>query len=139
MIEEVNESSLKIGLDLPLLESNDPDFVRNIVIKMKDYMVYSHTISLANNQTIGGAPYSWEEVCPGSEKDPLPWETFIATLAEVGYKGLLSHEQCSPIIIKGHKLGGVDTVDERYVEARNFFRPLLDKYNAYEGKSPVHI
>ncbi len=139
MIEEVNEPSLKIGLDLPLLESTDPEFVRNIIIKMKDYMVYSHTISLASNKTIGGAPYSWEEVCPGSEKDPLPWETFISTLAEVGYKGLLSHEQCSPIMVKGHEFGGVETVDERYIEARNYFRPLLDKYNAYQGKSPVHI
>jgi sugar phosphate isomerase/epimerase len=90
---------LKVGLDLPLLESTDPAFVKDIVVKMKDYMVYSHTISLAKNCTIGGAPYSWEEVCPGSEKDPLPWETFIETLATVGYKGLLSHEQCSPILM----------------------------------------
>ncbi len=139
MIEEVNVPSLKIGLDLPLLESTDPVFVKNIIHKMKDYMVYSHTISMAKECTIGGAPYSWEEVCPGSEKDPLPWDTFVESLAEINYKGLLSHEQCSPIHVKGHQLGGVDVIDERYIEARNYFRPLLEKYNAYDGKAPLEI
>ena len=71
MLDEINNPNLKIGLDLPLLESQDHDFIRKTVRDMKDHMVYSHTISLAQNKTIGGAPYSWEEVAPGSEKDPL--------------------------------------------------------------------
>ena len=82
-------------------------------------MVYSHTISLAKSATVGGAPYSWEEVTPGSAKDKLPWEVFLTACKEIGYDGYLSHEQCSPIIVKGHKLGGLDTVDQRYIEARN--------------------
>ena len=67
MIEEVGVSSLKVGLDLPLLESFDPEFVRKTVHSMRGLMVYSHTISLAKSLTVGGAPYSWEEVTPGSE------------------------------------------------------------------------
>ena len=70
MLAEVNNPSLKVGLDLPLLESQDPDFIRTTLREMKDHMVYSHTISLASNKTIAGAPYSWEEVAPGSPKDP---------------------------------------------------------------------
>ncbi len=133
MIEEVGVESLKVGLDLPLLESFDPDFVRQTVHSMKGLMVYSHTISLAKSATVGGAPYSWEEVTPGSEKDTLPWEVFLQSCDEIGYRGYLSHEQCSPIVVKGHKLGGLDTIDERYIEARTFFRNTLDRLGCYSG------
>lgn len=133
MLAEVNNPSLKVGLDLPLLESQDPDFIRNIVRKMKDYMVYSHTISLAKNQTIGGAHYSWEEVAPGSERDPMQWDVFIQALKENNYKGLLSAEICSPVIVKGHKLGTIKTIDERYNESKEYLKGLLLKYNCYTG------
>ena len=134
LIEEVNVPSLKVGVDLPLLENFDPDFVRKTVLSMKGLMVYSHTITLAKSATVGGAPYSWEEVTPGSPKDNLPWEVFLTACKDIGYDGFLSHEQCSPIIVKGHQLGGLDTVDERYVDARNYFRGMLDKLGCYSGK-----
>lgn len=133
MLQEVNQPNLKIGLDLPLLESQDPEFIRNMVKKMKDYMVYSHTISLAKNQTIGGAPYSWEEVSPGSEKDPMQWEVFIQALKENNYRGLLSAEICSPVVVKGHKLGTIKTIDERYQESIEYMKGLLLKYGCYTG------
>lgn len=133
MIEEVGVDSLKVGLDLPLLEAFDPEFVRKTVLSMKGLMVYSHTISLAKSATVGGAPYSWEEVTPGSERDTLPWEVFLQACKDIGYRGYLSHEQCSPIIVKGHKLGGLDTIDERYIEAQQYFRGVLRKLDAYTG------
>lgn len=134
LIKEVGCDNLKVGVDLPLMESNDPAFVRQTVLSMKGMMVYSHTISLARVQTIGGAPYGWEEVSPGDPRDPLPWETFIQACKDIGYQGYLSHEQCSPVIVKGHKLGGLDTIDERYLEARTYLRSLLDKLDCYTGK-----
>jgi sugar phosphate isomerase/epimerase len=136
MIEEVGVPSLKVGLDLPLLENFDPDFVGKTVHSMQGLMVYSHTISLAKAATVGGAPYSWEEVTPGGPKDKLPWEAFLRACKEIGYNGYLSHEQCSPIIVKGHRLGGLDTVDQRYREAREFFRGLLEKLDCYSGHKP---
>mgnify|MGYP005858440963 FL=1 len=136
MIDEVGVSSLKVGLDLPLFESYEPNDVKAIVHKMADLMVYSHTISLASFKTVGGAPYGWEEVTPGSEHDPLPWETFFQACKEIGYEGLFSHEQCSPIIVKGHQFGTLATVDERYVDARNYFRKLFKKLGVYTGNKP---
>jgi hypothetical protein len=35
--------------------------------------------------------------------------------------------------VKGHTLGGLDTVDERYREAREFFRGMLEKLDGYSG------
>jgi len=139
MIDEVGVSSLKVGLDLPLFESYDENDVTEIVHKMSDLMVYSHTISLASFQTVGGAPYGWEECTPGSEEDPLPWETFFLACKDISYTGLFSHEQCSPIIMKGHQLGDVNIVDKRYVESRNFFRGLFDKLGVYSGNKPLFV
>lgn len=133
MIEEVGVESLKVGLDLPLLECFDHDFVKNTVYSMKGLMVYSHTITLAKSATVGGAPYSWEEVTPGSDKDTLPWEVFLKVCKEIGYNGYLSHEQCSPIIVKGHKLGTLETIDQRYIDAHRYFRGLLKKLDCYSG------
>ena len=133
LIEEVGVDSLKVGLDLPLFESQDPDFIRKTVHSMKGLMVYSHSISIASNETVGGAPYTWEEVTPGSKKDTCNWEVFLETCKEIGYDGFLSHEQCSPIIVKGHKLGDIAEIDHRYVDAINFFKPILKKLSYYTG------
>ena len=137
MIDEVGVASLKVGLDLPLLEAFDDAFVRNTVKSMKGLMVYSHTISLAKSATVGGAAYSWEEVTPGGPKDTLPWEVFLKACKEIGYTGYLSHEQCSPIIVKGHRFGTLETVDERYIEANRFFRGQLEKLDCYSGHKAV--
>jgi len=107
LIEEIGVDSVRVGLDLPLFESQDPDFIHSTVHSMKELMVCSHTISIASQQTVGGAPYSWEEVTPGSENDPCRWEVFFHACKEIGYDGYCSHEQCSPTIAKGHTLGGL--------------------------------
>lgn len=134
MIDEVGVDSLKVALDLPLLESTDPDFVRRTVRSLEGLMVYSHTIAMATRFTIGGAPYAWEEISPGGEGDLLPWETFIAACREIGYAGCLSHDQGCPKICAGHKLSGLDSVDRRFAQAQAFFRHLLDQHNCYSGR-----
>lgn len=133
MLEEVNVPSLKVGLDLPLFESQDPDFIKKTVRSMKGLMVYSHSISIAPNFTVGGAAYSWEEVEPGHPKDQCNWEVFLETCKEIGYDGLLSHEQCSPIIMEGHRLGTIAEVDQRYRAAIAYLKPLLKKLDYYTG------
>jgi sugar phosphate isomerase/epimerase len=133
MIEEVGVESLKVGLDLPLFESFAPDFVRNTVRSMKDLMVYSHSISIAGKKTVGGVTYGWDEVTPGTEKDPCPWEIFLETCKEIGYDGYLSHEQCSPMIVKGHKIADLSHVDQRYIDAIDYLKPIVKKLNYYTG------
>jgi len=132
LLGEIDVPSLKVGLDLPLIESADPEFVRRTVLRMKSLMVYSHTISLRKIFTVGGAPAGWEEVTPGEELDPLPWEAFLRACQEIGYDGLLSAEQCSPII-KGHRLGTIKLVDERYIASLAYLKGLLIKIGAYTG------
>ena len=139
MLAEVGVDSLKVGVDLPLMEAYDPKSVRKTVLNIGKNMVYSHTISLASSKTIGGAPYGWEEVTPGTERDPLPWETFIEACKDIGYQGLFSHEQCSPIVVKGHQLGNIAIIDERYVDSRNYFRKVFSKLGTYAGHKPEFV
>ncbi|MBM4025123.1 MAG: TIM barrel protein [Planctomycetes bacterium] len=63
---------------------------------------------------------------------------FLKACREIGYDGLLSAEQCSPII-RSHQLGTVPLVDERYVASLAFLKGLLLKLGAYTGhkKSPA--
>jgi sugar phosphate isomerase/epimerase len=136
LIDEIGVDSVKVGLDLPLFESQDPEFVRKTVHSMKGMMVYSHTISIAGQRTVGGGPYSWEEVTPGSENDPCQWEVFFQACKEIGYDGYFSHEQCSPILVKGHQLGGLGEIDKRYVDALLYLKGLLKKLGCYTGHKP---
>ena len=122
-----------MGLDLPLLESQDPDFIRSTVQSMKGLMVYSHTISIINKRTVGGSVYGWDEVVPGSPKDTCNWDVFVQACKDIGYDGYLSHEQCSPMIVKGHKIADLAEVDSRYQQAIAFFKPLLTKLDCYTG------
>lgn len=136
MIEEVNVPSLKVGLDLPLFESHDPEFVRRTVRKMKGLMVYSHTISIAKKYTVGGAVLGWDEVTPGSPDDPCPWQVFFEACLEIGYDGYFSHEQCSPIIVKGHIIGDLSEVDRRYQDALRYLKGLARNLGYYTGHKP---
>ncbi len=133
MIEEVGVDSLKVGLDLPLFESFVPNFVRKTVQSMKGLMVYSHSISIAGKKTVGGAVYGWDEVTPGCPKDPCPWGVFLEACKEIGYDGYLSHEQCSPMIVKGHRIAGLTDVDKRYQDALNHLKPIARELNYYTG------
>jgi sugar phosphate isomerase/epimerase len=133
MIEEVGVPSLKVGLDLPLFESQDPDFVRKTVRSMEGLMVYSHSISIATKHTVGGAPFGWDEVEPGSEKDPCQWRVFMEACKEIGYDGYLSHEQCSPIIVKGHRIAGLDEIDRRYQDALAYLKGIALELDYYTG------
>lgn len=133
MIEEIGIPCVKVGLDLPLFESFDHDFVRKTVHSMKGLMVYSHTISIANKKTVGGATYGWEEVTPGSAKDPCPWREFFEACKEIGYDGYFSHEQCSPMILKGHRIADLAHVDEQYEKALAYLKPIAKELGCYTG------
>ena len=135
MLDEVGVDSLKVGLDLPLFESQESDFVRQTVRSMKGLMVHSHSISIATKSTVGGFPFGWDEVVPGSEKDPCNWKVFFETCKEIGYDGYLAHEQCSPIIVKGHKIADLEEVDRRNVASITYLKGLLKELDYYTGKN----
>src|SRR5260370_36902450 len=101
--------------------------------RIRGLMVFSHSISIATKRTVGGIPFGWEEITPGSDNDPCPWRVFLETCQEIGYDGYLSHEQCSPMIVKGHRIADLDDVDRRYREALRYLKGLALELDYYTG------
>lgn len=117
-----------------MFESQEEAFVRETVLSMKGLMVHSHSISITPKATVGGKVYGWDEVVAGSDKDPCNWEVFFKACKEIGYDGHLAYEQCSPIIVNGHKIAGLDEIDRRNQQQIAFMKPLLKKLDYYTGK-----
>jgi len=131
MIEEVGLDTVKMGLDLPLFERQADDFVRETVLRVGDLMVHSHMLSLVNKASVGGYVYGFDEVVPGEGSEN--WPVFLKACKEIGYDGYLAYEQCSPIIMKGHRKADLKEIDRRNKAAIKFMKKLLLDLDAYTG------
>lgn len=127
MIEEIDHPNLKLGLDLPLFESQDPEFIWETVKKCKDLMVHSHLIGL---KYLGGMNNMWgfKEVIPSEGQEN--WIEFFKACDAIGYQGYFAHEQCSPIILPGHKKATIEEVDRRYQETMKWVKQVFADIDA---------
>lgn len=131
MVEEVGMPNLKIGLDLPLFEFQDEAFIREGVLRVGDKMVHSHALGIKFKTSLGGG-YGIEEVVPGDGREN--WPAFLRACKEIGYHGCLAYEQCSPIILKGHKKATIEEVDRRFEAGLKYLVPLMKEAGVCEGE-----
>lgn len=124
MVDEVSMPNLKMSLDLPLFESQDDEYVRNSVLRVGQKMVLTHVEAIKFKQSLVGG-YGFEEVVPGDGREN--WPAFLKACKEIGYAGYLSYEQCSPIILKGHKVADIDEVDRRFQAGHDYLVRLLSE------------
>jgi sugar phosphate isomerase/epimerase len=128
MIEEIDHPNLKIGLDLPLFESQDTEFIWEMVKKVgKERMAHSHLISIKFMGGLGNA-YGFKEVVPAEGQEN--WTEFFKACKAIGYDGYYAHEQCSPIIIGGHKKATIEEIDRRYQETIKWARKVWANIDA---------
>lgn len=123
MVEEIDHPNLKIGLDLPLFESQETEFIWETVKKVgKDMMVHSHLIGL---RYLGGMNSMWgfEEVPPWEGQEN--WVEFFKACRAIGYEGCFAHEQCSPVILQGHKKATIEEFDRRYEETAKWCKQVF--------------
>ena len=114
MTEEIDHPNLKIGLDLPLFESQDTEFIWEMVRKVgKERMAHTHLIGIRFMGGLGNV-YGFKEVLP--EEGQENWIEFFKACKEIGYEGYFAQEQCSPVILKGHKKATIEEFDRRYRE-----------------------
>lgn len=132
MVEEVGSPNLGIALDLPLFEFQDDQFVRKGVLQVGDRMVHAHALGINFRASLVGG-YGFEEVVPGEGREN--WPAFLRACKETGYAGYLSYEQCSPIILKGHKKAELEEVDRRFQAGMAYLRPLMEVVGVYEGRA----
>jgi sugar phosphate isomerase/epimerase len=134
MVDEVGLESVKMGLDLPLLARQDDAAIGKVVHEVGGRMVHSRITAIQFKETLVGVA-GFDEVVVGEGRENFP--AFLRACGEIGYRGFLGYEQCSPIILKGHKKGTLKEVDRRNQICVRYVRGLLQDQGLYTGKRLV--
>ncbi len=121
MVREVNSPWLKVCLDLPIMNSFDPAYVREAALTVGSLQVHSH---------FGGEFY---RAADGSVQQraldfgrPLPdYAHFIQLMREVGYDGYFCFELCHPVLNDAHERQGLAYVNEQARLAQEFMAKLI--------------
>ncbi len=128
MVEEINHPNLKIGLDLPLFESQDKEFIWETVKRVgKERMVDTHLIGIKPLRGPSGV-YGFKEVVPWEGQEN--WIEFFKACNAIGYEGYFAHEQCSPVFLKGHKKATIEEFDRRYKETLEWVKKVFADIDA---------
>ena len=131
MVDEVGLDNVKVGLDVPLLGKQDDDSIRETVHFVGKRMAHSRITAIRFKETLVGVS-GFDEVVVGEGRENVP--AFLKACAEIGYDGCFGYEQCSPIILKGHKHGTLKEVDRRNQACVRYMKKLLDDLGLYTGK-----
>lgn len=124
MLEELDRKNIKMCLDVPLyFDRQKTEYIKESIEKCKEHIAYTHYGAWNFRQNANG------EI----EQEPAPthggkinYETFIAGLQEIDYKGYLVSEYCLPLI-KNHKIQGVEEVDKATKMAMTYIKGLIAK------------
>jgi protein FrlC len=130
MVEEVGLDNVKIGLDLPLFPQQDEEYIRAVVQSVGKKMIHSHCLGIRFKDSLAG-PFGFDEVVPGEGREN--WPAFLKACREIGYNGYIAYEQCSPVILKGHKKATLAEVDRRNQVALRYMRNLLQELGLSSG------
>jgi sugar phosphate isomerase/epimerase len=131
MVDEVGLDSVKMALDLPLLARQDEASIREVVAAVGRRMVHSRITAIRFKETLVGV-CGFDEVPLGEGRENYP--AFLKACAEAGYDGFFGYEQCSPIILPGHRHGTLREVDRRNQVGVAYVRKLLRELGLYTGK-----
>jgi sugar phosphate isomerase/epimerase len=122
MTQEIDAKNVKICLDVPLFyERQQDDYVREAVIKCKDYLTYSHFGAWNFSESKNGEAI--QEPAPGVGA-PINYKVFIDTLRQIGYDGYLVSEYCLPVI-KNHHVAGLEEVDVATILSLRYMKQLV--------------
>lgn len=125
LVDEVDMDHVKIGLDLPLFDKQDEEYIRKIVLQIGKKMAHSHTLGVQLRYGPSGVVYASQEVVPGDGIEN--WLPFFKACKEIGYEGYFAYEQCAPFLMPGHKKPTVEEFDRRQKVGFDFIK-------SFEGK-----
>jgi sugar phosphate isomerase/epimerase len=131
MVEEVGLPSVQIALDLPLMAKQDDESIRQLVLRTGKRMVHSRMIGIRFRESMGGV-VGFDEVVPGEGREN--WPAFLKACKEIGYDGFLGYEQCSPVILSGHRRGTLEEIDRRNQAGLAYMKRLMIDLGIYTGK-----
>lgn len=112
--------------------NQDDENIRSLVLEVGNRMIHSHMIGIKRKDSLAGT-CGFDESVPGEGREN--WHAFLKALKEINYEGYLAYEQCSPIILKGHKYATLEEVDRRAQQGFNFMKDLAIELGVYTGKA----
>lgn len=135
MVRDVGSTNLRTALDCPLLVDQSDAAVRRAVLDTKEIIAPSaHIIGIVFRTSLAGV-YGFYEVPPGEPEDETRqydvgrenWKAYFKALMEIGWKGTLAYEQCSPINVNGirYELATREEVDRRFVRGLQNMKRIL--------------
>lgn len=125
LVDEVDLPNVKFGLDLPLFDRQDDDYILDIVRKLGKRIIHSHTLGVQLRYGPSGVVYASQEVVPGDGIEN--WLPFLRACKEVGYEGYFAYEQCAPFLMPGHRKPTIEEIDRRQKAGFDFIKSFEDK------------
>lgn len=120
LVDEVNMDTVKIGLDLPLFDHQDSEYISKTVKTIGKKMIHSHTLGVKVKYGPSGFVYATEEVIPGDGIEN--WLPFFKACKENDYEGYFAYEQCAPFLMPGHKKPTIEEIDRRQKVGFDFIK-----------------
>lgn len=122
LVDEVDMENVKIGLDLPLFDHQDADYITRVVKQIGNKMIHSHTLGVELRYGPSGVIYASQEVVPGEGIEN--WLPFFRACKEINYQGYFAYEQCAPFLMPGHKKPTMEEIDRRQKAGFEFIKSL---------------
>jgi sugar phosphate isomerase/epimerase len=132
MVREVGSPHLKVCLDAPLMESREPEYLRQAVRETGSLQVLTHyfgeferpqpngPVRLVDKRSQWRGPF----VRHGYVEENF-YAPFVETLLETGYRGSMGYELCSPLPVLEGRTVGIEFVDECARLALEFMRDTI--------------
>src|SRR5262245_60928756 len=132
MVREVASPHLKVCLDAPLMESRDPEYLRQAVQETGSLQVLTHyfgeferpqpngAVRLVDKRSQWRGPF----VRHGYVEENF-YVPFVEALLETGYRGSLGYEPCRPLPVVDGRAGGLEFVGGCARLALTFMRDTI--------------
>ncbi len=113
MVKQVNSTSLKVSLDVPIMVDKRPENIRKAAKAVGDLQVLSHF----------GGEYDRDK--NGKIKGAEFYTPFIQAMHEIGYSGYLSYELCHPLPKVNGQTVGIEFAEKNAQLAAEFMRGII--------------
>lgn len=127
MIADINRENVKVVLDAPFIAAFGKP-IRETVLRYGDLIAFSHLTDFVrrpryryDSATVTFSENGEEMVGVPPGQGSTDYGEFVAALREIGYRGWLSYEMCSPLVGGGDE----DNLDRTAIAAREYVEGLL--------------
>jgi sugar phosphate isomerase/epimerase len=113
MVKEVNSPSLKVSLDVPIMDDKSPENIHKAAQAVGNLQVLSH---------FGG---EYERGADGKVAGEVFYRPFVHSMDEIGYSGYMSYELCHPLPVVNGQTVGIEFADKNAKLAAEFMKGII--------------